>query len=419
MEGSPEVTPSGNGKNGFLADNFSFHGRIGRLHYFLGTLIATALPSVIGPIATLFLLPGLFMIFAGGVAGQSSFSALGVALIILPLLVVFGTALVCLYLSLAFAVRRFHDLGKSGWWLFAALIPIYNFYLGLGLLTERGAIGPNKYGDDPLPPAAPQTDFLDRYVGKNKIIRGVLVALLVFLWIGLFALNIRGRMAQQQSMNQIINQAVQYAEQGQLASYRYVIMRTSSQVPGCLSVAPSCYAIKVPQSFAPVSVNEIPETVNSFPGFAILKDPTQKNPKNFDSIDIRLQCGEGVDSDLYSNSSTYGPGVISTKTLAMTNGFIGKEQILDESDVHANNSWLVAVGVPSATFEIYPSISGDGAMNAFANNPYEAAIGEAIANSIAPSSCESQPFAASWSSVAFSNSFSASTNTTGSPVLEK
>ena len=44
--------------------------------------------------------------------------------------------------SLAVAVRRMHDVGKSGWFL---LVPIYNLILAL---TE-GTKGENEYGPDP------------------------------------------------------------------------------------------------------------------------------------------------------------------------------------------------------------------------------------------------------------------------------
>lgn len=44
--------------------------------------------------------------------------------------------------SIAVAVRRMHDVGKSGWFI---LIPIYN----LVLAVTEGTKGPNEYGPDP------------------------------------------------------------------------------------------------------------------------------------------------------------------------------------------------------------------------------------------------------------------------------
>jgi uncharacterized membrane protein YhaH (DUF805 family) len=44
--------------------------------------------------------------------------------------------------SIAVAVRRMHDVGKSGWFV---LIPIYN----LVLAVTEGTKGPNEYGPDP------------------------------------------------------------------------------------------------------------------------------------------------------------------------------------------------------------------------------------------------------------------------------
>jgi uncharacterized membrane protein YhaH (DUF805 family) len=44
--------------------------------------------------------------------------------------------------GIAVAIRRMHDVGKSGWFI---LIPIYNLILAV---TE-GQRGPNEYGEDP------------------------------------------------------------------------------------------------------------------------------------------------------------------------------------------------------------------------------------------------------------------------------
>ena len=49
--------------------------------------------------------------------------------------------------SIAVAIRRMHDVGKSGWY---CLIPIYNLILAF----TAGDVGPNQYGPDPKDPNA-------------------------------------------------------------------------------------------------------------------------------------------------------------------------------------------------------------------------------------------------------------------------
>jgi len=54
--------------------------------------------------------------------------------------IIFSIAL--LIPSLAVAIRRMHDVDKSGWFV---LIPIYNLILA----CTEGSKGPNQYGVDP------------------------------------------------------------------------------------------------------------------------------------------------------------------------------------------------------------------------------------------------------------------------------
>jgi uncharacterized membrane protein YhaH (DUF805 family) len=53
--------------------------------------------------------------------------------------------------SLAVAVRRLHDIDRTGWWILIAFTII-----GIILLIVwdciKGTTGPNRYGPDPLPP---------------------------------------------------------------------------------------------------------------------------------------------------------------------------------------------------------------------------------------------------------------------------
>ena len=54
--------------------------------------------------------------------------------------------------SLAVSVRRIHDVGKSGWWLFCFGVPLVGWFFTLMWMITRGNIGENLYGDDPLIP---------------------------------------------------------------------------------------------------------------------------------------------------------------------------------------------------------------------------------------------------------------------------
>jgi uncharacterized membrane protein YhaH (DUF805 family) len=57
--------------------------------------------------------------------------------------------LVILVPSLAVVVRRLHDVGKSGWMFFIALIPIIGGIWLLVLLCADSQGGSNKWGDNP------------------------------------------------------------------------------------------------------------------------------------------------------------------------------------------------------------------------------------------------------------------------------
>lgn len=61
--------------------------------------------------------------------------------------------------SLALAVRRLHDIGKSGWWELLVLIPIIGWIVLLIFAIMESQPGANQYGPNvtnipPVPPAA-------------------------------------------------------------------------------------------------------------------------------------------------------------------------------------------------------------------------------------------------------------------------
>ncbi|MFT5300906.1 MAG: uncharacterized membrane protein YhaH (DUF805 family) [Mariniblastus sp.] len=107
---------------------FSFSGRIPRRTYW-----GVSLSMMVIFYAAIF---GSAMIF-----GENS----------IVLLVILGVAYIPLiWISLAIQVKRWHDLGKSGWWILIGFVPCIGPIWALietGFL--RGTVGPNEYGSDP------------------------------------------------------------------------------------------------------------------------------------------------------------------------------------------------------------------------------------------------------------------------------
>ncbi len=52
--------------------------------------------------------------------------------------------------GIAVSIRRMHDLDKSGWWILIPLVPIVGVILYIYWAAQRGTVGPNRFGPDPL-----------------------------------------------------------------------------------------------------------------------------------------------------------------------------------------------------------------------------------------------------------------------------
>lgn len=50
---------------------------------------------------------------------------------------------------IAVSVRRMHDIGKSGWWLFITFVPVIGSLWYLFLTIQDGQPGSNQYGENP------------------------------------------------------------------------------------------------------------------------------------------------------------------------------------------------------------------------------------------------------------------------------
>ena len=56
--------------------------------------------------------------------------------------------------SLAVAVRRLHDTGRTGWWLLIGLIPLIGLIVLLIFFVQDSKPGENEYGPNPKEQAA-------------------------------------------------------------------------------------------------------------------------------------------------------------------------------------------------------------------------------------------------------------------------
>lgn len=86
-------------------------------------------------------------------------------------------ALICFIPGLALAVRRLHDVNKSGWYFLLALVPLLNIYL-IVLFCTKSDEENNDYGDKPV------NSDIGEFIPNNKTINSTII--IVTLW---FLLN--------------------------------------------------------------------------------------------------------------------------------------------------------------------------------------------------------------------------------------
>jgi uncharacterized membrane protein YhaH (DUF805 family) len=87
----------------------------------------------------------LFMVIANIVASVVDSVIFGDT----PVLYLIAT-LALLVPSIAAGVRRLHDTDKSGWWLLLGLIPFVGAIVLIVFFCQRGTVGQNQFGPDPL-----------------------------------------------------------------------------------------------------------------------------------------------------------------------------------------------------------------------------------------------------------------------------
>ena len=124
---------------------FSAQGRINRGKFWLAILYFAGIALLFG-IGTAV----LKMMIPGSVADDGTIDMSGPAMIpYAALLILF--VVVSVWGGLCIGIKRYHDRGKSGWWVLIQLVPAIGalwYFIEAGCLA--GTPGPNRYGPDPL-----------------------------------------------------------------------------------------------------------------------------------------------------------------------------------------------------------------------------------------------------------------------------
>lgn len=119
-----------------------FKGRSRRSEYWFFTLFSMII-----------LLPAYFIGVAGAASESGALTAIGFG--------IYGLgALALIVPSLAVAVRRLHDTGRSGWWYLIGLVPIIGSIVLLVFFCTDSEPGANQWGPNPKTGEADVIDHL-------------------------------------------------------------------------------------------------------------------------------------------------------------------------------------------------------------------------------------------------------------------
>jgi uncharacterized membrane protein YhaH (DUF805 family) len=114
-----------------LSKYATFSGRAPRSEYWWWVLAVTILMLILG-ILDIFIFNPLLGLGTEENPAASPLSIIASLALILP--------------NLSVAVRRLHDLDKSGWWILIWFIPIIGFLLLLFWYVSKGTEGDNRFG---------------------------------------------------------------------------------------------------------------------------------------------------------------------------------------------------------------------------------------------------------------------------------
>ena len=126
---------------------FSYSGRIGRMPYWLGTLVIAVIQYFVGMWLINLAMPGVMELAADNAEVTLEVFQEIMLRTVVPVGIM---SLVFMWPTYAIYTKRWHDRGKSGWWSLILFVPIIGalwMFIECGFLS--GTEGSNTYGPDP------------------------------------------------------------------------------------------------------------------------------------------------------------------------------------------------------------------------------------------------------------------------------
>jgi uncharacterized membrane protein YhaH (DUF805 family) len=140
--GAVSVPPGDKARMPFWQLYFSPKGRIGRLTFFLKGML---------PVWGLLLLCTFIFLAITASLASSSLSDTAATLYLIGMIILLVVMLLLFWALLMLIIKRFHDLGRSGWNILVWLIPLVGQIINIGntiqLYFVKGSDGPNRFGD--------------------------------------------------------------------------------------------------------------------------------------------------------------------------------------------------------------------------------------------------------------------------------
>lgn len=123
-----------------FAKYFDFTGRASRAEFWYFIIFAL----VAGNLITV--LEGV-LLHAGDLPEAGPLFAVGISIFLGPIASTFAALMLVPWLSVS--VRRLHDIGRSGFWIYFGFIPPIGWLFMLIWLTREGDLSENTYGANP------------------------------------------------------------------------------------------------------------------------------------------------------------------------------------------------------------------------------------------------------------------------------